>query len=73
MITFCLHVLALGSFTDVNGEHDNFGSHGGHLVAKAKFISAIHMSSHRVFPTGLTVSFINLLSIWSSYLKRRKT
>lgn len=58
-LTFCLHVLPLWSFPDINSEHHYLGSHGGHSVAKAKLISSIHVGSKRVFSTGLSIAFIN--------------
>lgn len=58
-LTFCLHVLPLGSFPDIDSEHHDFGSHGGHPVAKAELVSSIHVGSKGVFSTGLSVAFIN--------------
>lgn len=59
LLTFCLHVLPLRSFPDINSEHHYLGSHGGHSVAKAKLVRSIHVGSKRVFSAGLSIAFIN--------------
>lgn len=66
--TLCLHAVALWRLADVDSEHDDLGGHGGHLVAEAELVSAVHVCSHRVLPTGLSVSFIDLLPVWTCYL-----
>lgn len=67
--TFCLHVLALGGLSDVDGEHDDLGGHGGHLVAEAELVGAVHVCGHRVLAAGLSVAFVDLLPIRSRYLE----
>lgn len=68
LCTFCLHVLVFRGFSNINCEHDNFRCHGWHLVAEAKLVGSIHVCGHRVFSTGLSDSFVNLLAIRSCYL-----
>lgn len=70
--TFRLHVLAFRRLSDVDGEHDDLGRHGGHLVAEAELVGSVHVCSHGVFPTGLSVSFVNLFTIRPRYLKRER-
>lgn len=70
--TFRLHVLAFGCLSDIYGEHNDLGCHGGHLVAEAELVGSIHVCCHRVFSTGLSVPFVNLLAIRPCYLHRRQ-
>lgn len=58
-LTFCLHILPLWSFPNINCEHHYLGSHGGHSVTKTKLVSSIHVGSKCVFSTGLSIAFIN--------------
>ncbi len=68
--TFCLHVLAFGGLSNINCEHDDLGCHGWHLVAEAELVGSVHVCCNRVLATGLSVAFINLLSIRPCYLQR---
>jgi len=67
-LTLCLHVLSFGRLADVDGEHHNLRGHGGHLVAEAELVGAVHMGGYRILPTGLAVSFIDLLPVWTGDL-----
>lgn len=58
-LTFCLHILPLWSFPNINCEHHYLGSHGGHSVTKTKLVSSIHVGGKCVFSTGLSIAFIN--------------
>lgn len=70
--TFCLHVLAFRGLSDIDGEHDDLGRHGRHLVAEAELVGSVHVRRHGVFPTGLSVAFVNLLTIRPGYLEIHK-
>lgn len=63
--TLGLHSVALWRLADIDSEHDDLGGHGGHLIAEAELVNAIHVCSHRVLPTRLSVSFIDLLPVWT--------
>lgn len=69
--TFCLHAVSLGGLSNVNGEHDDLGCHGGHLVAEAELVGPVHVSCHGVLSTGLSIAFVDLLAIRSCYLHSR--
>lgn len=71
-LTFCLHVLSLRSFPNVNSEHHYLGSHGGHFVAEAELIRPVHVSCKGVFSTGFSVAFVNALVIRACDLEVRR-
>jgi hypothetical protein len=70
--TFRFHVLSFGRLANVDGEHDDLGCHSGHLVAEAELIDTIHMCSNGVLSAGLTVSFVNLFTVRTSYLQMKQ-
>lgn len=69
--TLGLHSITLWRLADIDGEHDDLGGHGGHLVAETELVSAIHVRGHRVLPAGLPVSFVDLLSVWTCDLPEK--
>lgn len=69
-LTLGLHVLSFGRLADVDGEHHDLGGHGGHLVAEAELVGPVHMGGYGILPTGLTVSFIDLLPVRTGYLTK---
>lgn len=71
-LTFCLHVLSLRSFPNVDSEHHYLWSHGGHFVAEAELIRSVHVSCESVFSTGFSVAFVNAFVIRACDLKARR-
>lgn len=51
------------SHPNIHGEHDNLGSHGGHLVGEAVGVNTIHTGGEGVAPIGLALALVNDLAI----------
>uniref|UniRef100_A0A0E9XHF9 Uncharacterized protein n=1 Tax=Anguilla anguilla TaxID=7936 RepID=A0A0E9XHF9_ANGAN len=68
LMSFRLHAVPLGGLSNVDGEHDDLGGHGGHLVAEAELVGSVHVSGHGVLSAGLPVAFVNLRAVWPGYL-----
>ncbi len=66
------HGVVFRGFPHFHSEHDNFGGHGGHLVAEAVPVQPVHVSSKCVLATRLTLSRVDHSVIRACYLERSK-
>ena len=53
---------------DLHGEHDNLGSHGGHFVAEAIPVDAVHVRRKSVLTVALPLTLVQVSAIKDSWV-----